>query len=205
MRNFHDRALSTLPHRSASLRLATWLTALYRPNGLSLRLLKKTVLSIRCRLVFKNRCQNARNCPTVDKLLMTSSGLSRVMIRLCVDDSADNSEIKERLRPFMPPVCCEQTPMNRCLMFLGSQNLHFAPHRIRGVSTSLRIWAKLVSRKGTDRLVSENIAANLGCLWSGTGDKAKGSGEFLSFGPQNTGFCRNERNREEYQDGLYKD
>ena len=70
------------------------------------------------------------------------------------------------------------------------------------VSTSMRIPAKTHLRKGTARSVSENIAANLGCLWIGRRDRGKGLGEFLPFGPQSKGFCQNERNREKYRDWL---
>ena len=37
------------------------------------------------------------------------------------------------------------------------------------------------------------------------GDRANGSGKFLPIRPQNSGFCKTERNREEYQDWLAVD
>ena len=63
----------------------------------------------------------------------------------------------------------------------------------------------IVSRKGTARLVLENITVNLGRLRNRNGDRANGSGEFLPIGPQNNGFCQTERNREKSHDWLAVD
>jgi hypothetical protein len=53
-----------------------------------------------------------------------------------------------------------------------------------------------VSRKGTSRLVLENIAASVGRLRIESGEGENRFGQILAIRPENPGFCQNDGNRE---------